>query len=376
MLTIDLEAIRHNIRLFRAHLPANVKIMAVVKANGYGHGAVQVAQTALQAGATHLAVARCDEGLELRQANILAPILVMGHTPDAAIASAIDNNITLTVFDMASAMAIHKVASQKKTPCAIHLKIDTGMGRLGVLPNEVGGFITQLQSWASIIISGVFSHFSCADCDPDYTLNQIKRFESVVAQNLSLIATAKHMCNSAGAIAYPQAHYDMVRVGIAMYGLSPFAPSEPPTNKARDLVSALKPALEWHTYVSSVKTLPHGSGVSYGATYRCVGERRIAVIPLGYGDGFRRAPQNFGKVLVNGAFAPIVGRVCMDQSMIDVTHVPDVKVGDMVTIIGTQGQNTISTDDIARQIGTINYDIVTSILERPDRLYVDSQTIV
>lgn len=398
-------------RLVKQHVGSEVAVLAAVKANGYGHGATAVARAALAAGASWLGVAQLGEAVNLREDGLTAPILVLGHTSASHAAQALRLDVQITLTDLDTARAFSAAAVAENLECRAHIKLDTGMGRLGVLPSEAAAFIAQVATLPKVRIAGIFSHFSCADSDPDYTQQQIARFlESQEARTKSQEPRTKnqdskvkseepranyqtpstkhqalspkpsiisdplsalwHICNSAGLMAYPQAHFDMVRLGIAMYGLSPFAPADAPTAAARALVAQLRPALSWRTYIASLKTLPDAWGVSYGATYRCTGPRRIAAIPVGYGDGFRRAPRNFGEVLVRGQRAPIVGRVCMDQSMIDVTDIPDVALGDEVVIIGTQGQQRIAADEIAARVGTINYDIVTSLLTRSERVYL------
>lgn len=373
---INLDAIRHNVRLIKQFVGPSVAVLAAVKANGYGHGAVAVAKAALEAGATWLGVAQLAEAVALREAGLAGPILVLGHTSAALAAQAIQLQLHITLTDLATARAFSAAAVAAQTVCWVHIKIDTGMGRLGVLPDDAQAFIAQVSALPNIALAGIFTHFSCADSDPIYTQYQIQQFERIVLsaklEVLSLPSSAHiHACNSAGLMAYPQAHFDLVRLGIAMYGLSPFAPTDAPTAAAQAIIAQLRPALAWHTHITSLKTLPDGWAVSYGATYRCVGPRRIAAIPVGYGDGFRRAPQHFGEVLVHNRRAPIVGRVCMDQSMIDVTDIPDVGLGDEVVIIGRQGDDQITVDAVAARVGTINYDIVTSLLTRPARVYLD-----
>nr|MCW1970557.1 alanine racemase [Anaerolineae bacterium] len=396
--------IRHNVRLVKQHVGPDVAVWAAGKANGYGNGAAAVARAALAAGGTWLRVAQLSEAASLREGGLIAPILVLGHTSASHAAHALRLDVQVTLTDLDTARAFSAAAVAENLECRVHIKLDTGMGRLGVLPSEAADFIARVAALPNLRIAGIFSHFSCADTDPDYTQQQIARFvesqepraknqelriksQELRAESQALItehqprqsslstigyplSTILHICNSAGLMAYPQAHFDMVRLGIAMYGLSPFAPADAPTAAAQALVAQLRPALSWRTYVASLKTLPDSWGVSYGATYRCVGPRRIAAIPVGYGDGFRRAPNHFGEVLVRGQRAPVVGRVCMDQSMIDVTDIPNVALGDEVVIIGPQGQQRITTDDIAARVGTINYDIVTSLLARSERVYL------
>jgi alanine racemase len=237
------------------------------------------------------------------------------------------------------------------------------MGRLGLLSHEAAADIEAITALDGIQVEGIYTHFSCADSDPDYTREQLRQFKHVVAgRDVPWL----HASNSAGALDYPEAHFNLVRLGIALYGLSPYAPAEPRS----PLVQQLRPALSFKTCVVSVKTLPDGAAVGYGARYHCEGPRCVAVIPIGYGDGFRRTPHNFGEVLVHGQRAPILGSVCMDQCMIDVTHIAGVQLNDEVVLIGEQGGARITADEIAVRLGTVNYEVVTALTARPQRTYM------
>lgn len=359
---VDLDAIAHNVRLITRLTAGRACVLAVVKANAYGHGAVAVARAALRAGAAWCGVATLPEGVALRESGVTAPILVMGYTPPALAADALAHDLRLTVYDRGVAEGLARAASAADKPCRVHVKIDTGMSRLGVLPDDARAFAADLQSAKSLIVDGLFTHFSCAESDPEYTLEQIRRFERATT---GIDAPLRHACNSAGVFGFPHAHFDMVRPGLTLYGMSPYDAGREPA-----AIRQLRPALRWRTEVASVKTLPDGAPVGYNQRYRCDGERRIAVIPVGYGDGMRRTPQNAGEVLVRGQRAPICGTVCMDQCMIDVTHIDDVALGDEVVLIGAQGAERISVDEVAKRTGTINYEVTTALLARPAREYV------
>jgi len=370
-LTVDLSAIQHNVRLIQSHVGPQTAVMAVVKANAYGHGAVRVAQATLAAGARWCGVSSVAEAIELRQAGIRAPILVMGYTPAAWARDAIAHNVHVTLFDRVTAAGFSRAAVALQQPTQAHIKIDTGMGRLGVLPEQATCAINEIAALDGIQVSGLFTHFSSADSDPDYTHEQIRVFAPIV--NARPTPRWVHACNSAGTFAYPEAHYTLVRPGIALYGLSPYAPSPAP-EPVRALVAQLRPALSFSTQIVLVKTLPDGASVGYGRRYRCQGERTVAVIPVGYGDGFRRTPANAGEVLLHGRRVPILGSVCMDQTMIDVTDVPSTKIGDPVVLIGQQEHERITADDLALRLGTVNYEVVTALLARPRRDYVEAFT--
>jgi alanine racemase len=366
-LIVDLGAIRHNVRVLRECAGAGVGVMAVVKANAYGHGTAPVAKTALQAGAAWCGVSCVSEGIALREAGITAPVLVMGFTPASLARDAIQHDLRVNLFDIHVARAFSKAAVEMQQPCRAHVKIDTGMGRLGPLPCEAGAVIDAISVLPGIEIEGLFTHLSSAESDPDFSREQIRLFRDVArGRDVKWL----HACNSAGAMMYAEGRFNLVRPGLAVYGMSPFAPS-PPLPEASAVVAQLQPALRWVSRIVFIKTLPDGHGVGYNARYRCEGERRIAVIPVGYGDGFRRTPRNAGEVLVRGQRAPIRGNVCMDQCMIDVTDIPEAQFDDEVVLLGAQGNDCITADEIAQRIGTVNYEVTTELTDRPARVYVN-----
>ncbi len=366
-LEVDLDAIAHNTRLIKQVIGPEVALMAVLKADGYGHGAVKVARTALNNGAVYCGVASLNEAAALRAANIDAPILILGYTPAWHAREALLRDVTVTLYDLDVARAFSRAAIDLQRPARVHIKIDTGMGRLGVLPPDAVAFINAVAALPGIAIEGLFTHFSCADSDPAFTRLQLARLLQIVHSPNLKLQNPKwiHAANSAATLALPDTRLNMTRVGLALYGLSPFGADQ---TELPEAIAHLRPALAWKTTISQVKTLPDGAPVSYGATYRCQGERRIAVIPVGYADGFRRAPQHFGEVLVRSRRAPIVGRVCMDQTMIDVTDIPGVRMGDEVVLIGRQGHERITAEDVAARLGTINYEVVSAILPRVPRV--------
>ncbi len=366
-LLIDLSAIRHNVNVLRECAGPGVTLMAVVKANAYGHGTVPAARAALQAGAGWCGVSCVPEGIALREAGISAPVLVMGYTPASLAHDAIAFDLRVNLFDVKLARAFSEVAVALQKPCRAHIKIDTGMGRLGPLSEQAGEVIEAIAHLPGIEVEGLFTHLRSSESDPEFSREQIRLFRSVAEGcNVKWL----HACNSAGTMMYPEGRFNMVRPGLALYGLSPFAPGSP-LPESREVVARLKPALKWVTRIASIKTLPDGHGVGYNARYRCEGERRIAVIPVGYGDGFRRTPHNYGEVLVRGRRAPIRGNVCMDQCMVDVTGIPDAQFDDEVVLIGAQGNDCITADEIAQRIGTVNYEVITELTARPDREYMN-----
>lgn len=358
---IDKSALANNVRQIKRIIGEEVTLMAVVKADGYGHGAVAASITALANGAEALGVASLAEALDLRDAGIDAPILVMGYTPAYTVRHALRHNITLTLYDLDMARAYNQAAREMGAPLRVHVKIDTGMGRMGVLADEAVPFFRHLASLPHLEIEGIFTHFSMADEDPLYTADQLRTFKSVVnplrAGGFSFRYI--HAANSAATLTAKDSHLNMVRVGVALYGLSP---SETVT-----IPPEFQPVMSWKTMIAQVKTLPPGHPVGYGQTYVTSGYERIAVIPVGYAYGFRRKPHNWGRVLVHGQYAPVVGRVSMEKTSINVTHIPNVAIGDEVVLLGRQGDACISAEDIGERLGTNNYEVVCSILARVPR---------
>ncbi len=362
-LEVDLEAVAGNLNRVRRIVGPDVGVMVVLKADGYGHGAARIARTAINNGAAMLGVACLSEGVALRRAGIDAPILALGYTPAWQAREAVLDQIAVALFDLDTARAFSRAAGQVGQTARAHIKVDTGMGRLGLLPDEVPPFVRAVSALPNLIVEGIFTHFSVADeRDKRYSRAQIAQFERVLAQirEAGLHIALIHAANSAALLSLPEARFNLVRLGIALYGLAP-GPDTP-------LPDGFRPALSFKTRIAQVKTLPPGSYVGYGNTYRTQGEEHIAAIPVGYADGFRRGPHHWGEVLVRGQRAPIVGRVCMDQTMIDVTHIAGARQGDEVVLIGRQGEETITVEQVAQRLGTINYEVVSEILARVPRV--------
>jgi alanine racemase len=355
---IDLTAIRNNVRQMQAL--AQTRVMAVVKANAYGHGAMRVARAAQEADAEWLGVARPEEGLALRAAGLQLPILVLGYTPPEAAPEALANALTLTVFDWESATAYSSAARALNQTANVHIKVDTGMGRLGVLPPDALNFFHAVRALEGLNIEGAFTHFANADAaSPASAQQQLTVFQELLAA-LPARPALVHACNSAGALALPAARLDMVRLGIALYGLNPSSEVPCPPE--------FRPALMWKARVAQVKTLPPGHGVSYGHQYITTETETLATVAVGYADGFRRAP-SAKEVLIGGQRAPIRGRVCMDQIIVSVSHIPNVRAGDEVVLIGQQGAAQITADEVARQWGTINYEVTSGLMARVARQF-------
>ncbi len=366
---IDLSAIEHNARRLTEIAGRGVELMTMVKANAYGHGAVEVARAALRGGATWLGVVSVGEGIELRRANIDAPILVLGPTPPDWARAGVENQLALAAFSIDTVRAMADAARELKARARIHIKVDTGMTRLGVLPAEAVDFARAACDLGNVEIEGIFTHFAMADM-PDafdvkgYTHQQLARFHDVLDQleRAGIQPRYRHIANSPASVNLPAARFNLVRSGILIYGLDPSddAPKPP----------GFIPAFSFKTRVASLKSVPAGTFVGYGCTFRTERASRIAVLMVGYADGFRRALSNAGSVLVRGTRAPIVGRVCMDLTMIDVTDIADVQASDEVVLIGKQGTEEISAEEVARNQGTNNYETVTTISARVERRYI------
>jgi alanine racemase len=365
-LEVDLGAIRNNVRRLRQI--TGRPVMAVVKANGYGHGMVQAARAAVEAGASWCGVSRVEEALTLRQSGLGCQALVLGYTPPACISDAILGGVSVTVYDVElarqyAAQAAALQAGGATMMLRLHIKVDTGMGRLGIEVAEAAGFIAWLGKQPGLMVEGVFTHFARADePDEDLTSRQVERFEGLLAElkHLGLRPPLVHAANSAGSLAFPQSHYDLVRPGIAMYGLHP-SPQAP-------LPDGFQPALTWKADLTSVKVLPPGHGVSYGSIYTTHRSERIGIIPIGYADGYRRVEGQ--EVLVCGQRAPVVGRVCMDQCAVQLDGVPEAKIGDEVVVLGRQGQDSIPAEEIGARWGTVNYEVVCGLANRLPRIYL------
>lgn len=360
---INLANISHNVRALRQHVSPPARLMAVVKADGYGHGSVQVARAALAAGAEWLAVALVEEGICLRQAGLAAPILILGYLPPESLSAVIQYHLTPGIVDSTTLALMEDEARRQRRKVGIHIKLDTGMGRLGPR-NSLGlDLIRQAMEATHLELEGVYTHFAAADhVDKSFTLKQLDKFKSIVEtikrDKPQVIA---HCANSAAAIEVPQAQLDMVRIGISLYGMFP-------SPQVKHLVN-LRPAMTFCTKVSFVKEVPQGTPISYGLTFVTSRPSRIATLPLGYADGYMRTLSGKGQVLIQGQRVPQVGQICMDYCMVDVTDLPSVDCGEQVVIFGTQGDEQIPADELANLAGTINYEIVCAVSARVPRYY-------
>lgn len=364
---VNHHALRWNLRQIRERVGAKVKILAMVKANAYGHGAAAVAKTLAGAGADAFGVATLEEGIELRQSGVRAPVLVLAGAYDDQLADFFAHSLTPVVHDLGQLKTLEKSVQKRGTTLNVQLKIDTGMGRLGLVAAECATWIGELKKLSALKIEAVFSHFSHAESvEGDYTRKQLEIFNRIVerlrAENIP--PALVHFANSAATITLPAAYFDMVRPGIMLYGIYP--------SPAMASEISLKPVLEWKTKILQLKKVPAGASISYGQTFLTKRESIIATLPIGYADGYPRLLSNRGEVLVGGQRASVAGRVCMDLTMVDVTDIRNVKQGDEVVLLGRQGAAEISADRIAAWANTISYEILTSIGARVPRIHYNS----
>jgi alanine racemase len=358
---VDLEAMANNVRQMKAR-NASGEIMAVVKANGYGHGSIAAAQAALHAGAAWCGVARMEEALELRLAGLDCPILILGYTPPAGLELAIQQGISLTVWNEAQVQAAGQAALRLGASARLHLKVDTGMNRIGARPDGTADLAGQISRTKGMLLEGLFTHFARADeADLRFTCQQEQIFSEVIEalRSLGLLPKWLHAANSAAGLVHPPAGCNLTRMGISLYGLHP--------SDECQLPQEFRPALAWKTVLSQVKSVPAGQGVSYNHEYVTSRLERLGTLPVGYADGFRRARPN--QALVGGVRAPVVGRVCMDQCVLQLDEVAGARAGDEVVLIGEQGQEMITAEEVAKRWGTINYEVVCAIGARVPRVY-------
>lgn len=365
---VDLGAVAHNVQAVKGLLKPKTKLMAIVKANGYGHGAFQIACTALKHGAEYLGVATLGEGVRLREQGIEAPIIVLGYTPADEVQEVLDYRIATTLYTWEMAEALSRAAVERGEQAYGHVKIDTGMGRIGFLPEKESiETIKKIVALPGLTVEGLFTHFSAADeADKTYTRKQLTLFKEFISQleQEGIDIPLKHAANSAGLIDLPETHFDMVRAGIILYGLYPSEEVE------RDRIKLI-PAMTLKARVSFVKQVEAGACISYGRKYTAQDKRVIATLPLGYADGYPRSLTHKSQVLLGGQRVPTVGRICMDQFMVDVSTVPQVKIDDEAVIFGSQGKERIAVEEIAELLQTINYEIVCMLSERVPRVYLN-----
>ena len=363
---IDLDALDYNFEAVRRRIPATMKLLTVLKANSYGHGAVRIGRL-LEGRADYFAVAFTDEALELRHAGLQTPILLLGHVPLSDFSKMVRYGITATMDDPHEAKLLSEAAVTEGKTAKVHIALDTGMTRIGFDCSDASiDAIDYIRALPGIEVEGIYSHFAAADCaDQSYTRLQLERFNDFCArlQKRGIRIPIRHIQNSAGLIEQSP-DLEMGREGIILYGMHPSTEVDP----AR--IGGIKPVMSFRTHIVFVKTVPAGTPVSYGCTYVTTRETRIATLAVGYADGLPRLWSGKGWVLIGGREAPIIGRICMDQCMVDVTDLPDVQVGDTATLFGVDGEAVLSADTLAESIGTIGYELVCNINPRVPRVYV------
>ncbi len=367
---INLDAIRSNINEIRRHLKKDTKLMVIVKADAYGHGAVAVSKALENGLADAFGVAIIEEAVELRKAGITKPILILGFTPKEQFDLVVSYDVIQTVYQYEMAQELSKEAIKQGKTAKIHIKVDTGMSRLGFSDSQESiTEIKKISTLKGLYIEGIFSHFANADEKDKSSVNdQIRRFNDFYRQleNEGIHIPIRHMANSAGVIEFPNAQYEMVRCGIVTYGLYP---SEYVNHSFANLI----PAMELKSHVVYIKEVPSGTGISYGSTYITKRKTKVATIPVGYADGYSRNLSNVGKVIIRGKYAPIIGRICMDYFMVDVTDIEDVTQGDTVTLLGKDGDCVISAKTLALWSHSFPYEMVCTVGKRIPRVFLSQE---
>jgi len=365
--TIDLAAIRYNLREIKKKIGPLVKVMMVVKADGYGHGMVEVSKTVLKEGADALAVDNLEEGVELREAGINTSILILGSLAQEEVESLIHYRLCPTIMDKGIAEEISRAARRVKKEVKVHINVDTGMGRLGVRGEKALSFIEEIGKLDGIKIEGVYTHFpSAEEKDKTFSHLQIQRFQCVLKglRERGIYPSLVHASNSAGVLNLPESYFNMVRPGLIVYGYYPC----PEVSYS----IMLRPSMSLKCKIAFIKKVPAGASISYGRTYTTSQDTSIAVLPIGYGDGYPYSLSNKARVLIGGRWAPVVGRICMDQTTVDMGDATGVKVGDEVVLWGTQGKERISVEEVSTWANTIPYELLTRVGRGVRRVYKDS----
>jgi alanine racemase len=353
--TIDAQALQANFRTLRQRLGQNVRVMAMVKADAYGHGMIPAAINFAKAGCDAFGVAEINEGVQLRRAGICGQILVVLGFQASEHQLFFDYDLTPVIFDYQSLALLSQAAVRNGKELAVHLKIDCGMGRLGIMPSELPEFLSHFERLPGITLAGIMSHFPMADdATSGHTLEMFQRYKMSWAQSKQQPPALCHIANSGGALYFPETCCDMVRLGISLYGYYP----DGAQGQEGEGTVKLIPAMSFTSQVVQVKSVPAGTGISYGHTFVTKQETKIAVLPVGYGNGFLRTLSNKAQVLIKGQRAPVIGRVCMNLCMADISAIPGVGQGEPVVILGSQGAETITADEIAEWMGTISYEVL------------------
>ncbi|MBI2471554.1 MAG: alanine racemase [Planctomycetes bacterium] len=365
---IDLGALKHNLSAIKKWVGPDIKILGIVKADAYGHGDYEVSRVLLNNGAETLGIAILEEGIQLRDKGIKAPLLLLGGIFEEQIETVIHCDLIPTVYDLKLAGVLAKKASYFNKKLKVHVYVDTGMGSIGVKYDKAVEFVKSVRNLESLYIEGIYTHCSSSDeKDSAYTNLQIKRFRDVLAalDTIKVCIPLRHMANSGAILGYPESYFNMVRPGLSLYGLYP---SE---DVSRDI--GIKPVITFKTRIIHIKDMDAGDVVGYGRAYTIAKPTRVATLPLGYDDGYNRLLSNQGKVIIMGKKASIIGRVCMDQCFVDATNIKDVSVGDEVILYGNQGRETIPIESIAKQLNTIPYEVACNISKRVPRIYINRE---
>lgn len=369
---VDLDAIENNIKQIKK-IVKDKEIIGIVKADAYGHGAIDIASILLENGADRLAVAVISEAIELRENGITKPIMILGYTPLSFKEDLVKYDIEQTVFSLEYAKELSEFAIKNNTKAKVHIKIDTGMGRIGFLPNEESiDEIEKISKLQGIEIIGLFTHFSTADEEnKEYTKLQVEKYKKIVDEldKREVNTGIKHVSNSAAIIDLEEYYFDAVRPGIILYGYYP-------SNEVKKDKIKIRPALTLKSNIIHLKTVEEGTYISYGRSYVTEGKRTIATLPIGYADGYTRLLNGKARVIIRGKLAPVVGKICMDQCMVDVTNIDGVSVGDEVILLGRDGNIKNDADDLAKMLGTINYEIICMIGRRVPRVYKHNGKII
>jgi alanine racemase len=364
---INLDALGFNLQNVQER-GEKAEILAVVKADAYGHGAVMISSELESGGLKFFGVATCKEGRKLREAGIKGSIVILGGIYRGEAKEVVKYDLTPVIYTFKPVRELSKEAEKSKKKVKVQVKIDTGMGRIGILPREVEGFFLEMKSLENIEVEGLLSHLAVADREEaeyqEFTLQQLENFRGAIKKinDLGFHPQLRHIANSAGIVSYPSSLFNLIRPGLMLYGSYP-------SSKLKEKIS-LKPVMSLKTEVIQLKRVPENFSISYGRSYITKGESLIATLPIGYADGYPRALSNRGEVLIKGKRAPVVGVVCMDMVMVDVTNVSKVKIGEEVVLLGSQGEETISAEEIAEKIGTISYEIFCGISKRVPRVYL------
>ncbi len=368
---VDLDAIRENIKTVQALNPPDRKTLLVIKADAYGHGACVLADQ-LDDLADYYGVAEIDEAVELREHGVKKPLLILGYTDETDYEDLIRYDVTQAVYDVEKCRILSKLAEKMGRKARVHIKVDSGMHRIGFPGDRTGvEAAEQLFSMPGLSVEGIFTHYAKADeADKTSAMEQYRVFSEFVhgLEKKGYDPGIRHIDNSAGAMEIHSKGFDMMRLGIVIYGLYP--------SEEVDRSVVIRPAMKLLSHITHLKTLPAGCGISYGHTYVTERETRVATISAGYADGYPRAQSGVGRVLIRGEYAPILGRVCMDQLMVDVTGIPDAEIGDEVTLIGRDGENSISVEEVAAPANSFNYELVCNVARRVPRIYIRNEEVI